>query len=425
MEMLTSSVFLGPLLEQNTITAGLDYYKPTMSQLQYEKEPAAEVTFTLKNRGEQRLADYINTDELQQRLDYLRERGWQPEEIAYLGSLRTAKDQPVFTEAYLGYLTSSELPRVGVLFDQETQDIAVAVMGDLPLATFWETIVMSEVNEAYFEGYVRAHNLDLLELYEEGNERLSEKIATLQANPRIKFADFGTRRHFSMRWQKHVLSRLAAECPNNLIGTSNVALANALGIKPIGTFAHEMPMVYAGLADCRGGDIRNSHGQFLNDWYDYYGPELSIALTDTFTTDFFFSDFTQEQAEKFRGTRHDSGNPLAYGERVIAFYENLGIDPTTKTVVFSDGLDIDTIVALQRRFEDRITTVFGWGTSLMNDLGLPALNIVMKATHIRDPKTGNEADLVKLSDNAGKHTGPVDKVAEYQGTYFITGAIAA
>lgn len=412
----------GPMLEETRISAGLDYYKPTMSQLQYEKQPDAEVTFTFKNRGDQRIADYVDARSLQARFDQLRNYGWDETEIDFLRSQQDSAGRRLFNDEFLGYLGTHSLPEVSVAYDAETDDIAIQTTGDWPLVTYWETVVMSEVNEAYFEGMIRTNGLDVYEVYDEGDRRLSEKIAMLRANPDIKFSDFGTRRHFSLRWQRHVVERLINECPENLVGTSNVAIARELGLKPIGTFAHEMPMVYAGIADALGKDIRSSHGQFLNDWYERYGNDLSIALTDTFGTDFFFADFTPEQADQFRALRHDSGEPVAFGERVIEFYEKLGIDPKTKTIVFSDGLDIDTILALHAHFKDRINAVFGWGTTLTNDLGVKALNIVMKATEVKVVDEGESkfAKLVKLSDNKGKHTGPKEKVEEYEHVFART-----
>ncbi len=398
----------GPLLEHGMITAGLDYYKPTMSQLAYEIEPEAEVTFAFINRGKERLLDYLTVEELQDRFDYIRSVGFQPEELEFLAKLNRLDGSPVFSKDYLDTLAQSELPEVLVTHEEATDDLSIETTGQWPHVTFWETVIMSEVNETYFENYVRSKGIDLFEVYEEGNARLTEKIEILKANPGIKFSDFGTRRHFSLRWQKHVLDRLKTECPDNLLGTSNVALANTMGLKPIGTFAHEMPMVYAGLADGRGQNIRQSHGNFLNDWADKYGDDLSIALTDTFGSKFFFEDFTDEQAQQWAGLRHDSGDPIEFGERAIEFYQSKGIDPTTKTIVFSDSLNIDTIVKLYRHFEGRIGRVFGWGGNLMNDLGIPALNIVAKAVKV------NGRPTVKLSDNPGKVTGPVGVVRLYQ-----------
>lgn len=413
-EEATSALAYGPLTEQGQLSAGLDYYKPTMSQLAFEQEPGAIATFTFKNRGDQRLLDYIDQENLVQRFNQIRQNGWSKSELDYLGSLRDSDDKAVFTDDYLQFLSHASIPPVEVKYDQEKDDLCFETTGPWALSTFWETVVMSEVNEAYFEGYLRKNNINPLDVYEEGDRRLSAKIEILNQRPDIKFADFGTRRHFSLRWQKHVIERLKNECPQNFIGTSNVSLAESCDLKPIGTFAHEMPMAYAGLADARGLDVRSSHKNFLNAWFDRYGDDLSTALTDTFTTDFFFSDFSPEQARKWKGVRHDSGDPFDFAEKLIGFYETSGIDPKTKTVVFSDGLDIETIVALQDRFKGRINTVYGWGTTLTNDLGIKPLNVVMKLTHVALPFWGREADTVKLSDNEGKHTGPEKLVKLYK-----------
>lgn len=409
----------GPLLEGGRFLAGVDYYKVTMSQLAFEQEPDSEVTFCFNNRGEQRLVDHIDAIGLQERFDLLRERGFARAEIDFLADITNSEGEQVFSDEYLEYLQTNELPEVTVRYDEEIEDLAIETTGPWAMVSFWETVVMSEVNEAYFDGMLRGHGFGTLDVYEEGDRRLTEKIKILRDNPDIKFSDFGTRRHFSLRWQMHVIDRLLAECPDNIIGTSNVGLAEKFGILPIGTFAHEMPMGYAGLADARGGDIRGSHNEFLEAWYERYGEDYSIALTDTFGTEFFFSDFTPEQAEQWRGVRHDSGDPFEFGEKLIEFYEEQGVDPTTKTIVFSDGLDMDTIVELYNHFEGRVNLVFGWGTTLTNDLGIKPLNIVMKATHVKTAE-GLEADTVKLSDNKGKHCGPSDLVELYADEYFRT-----
>ncbi len=407
-----SSIEHGPLPLE--LSGGIDLYKPTMSQVAFEQQPDALVTFTFHNRGKQRLAEYVDIELLQHKLDLLQEQGWTDRELSYLRSLANKDNQPYFSSEYLEYLKDSTLPPVHVSLDEDTNDIAIQTTGDWPLVTFWETVVMGEVNEAYFEGYMVAHDINPFDVYEEGDDRLSEKIAILRQNPGIKFSDFGNRRHFSLRWQKHVDERLLSECPDNFLGTSNISLARQLDITPIGTFAHEVPMVYAALADKEGKDIRASHGVMLDDWFERYGESLSIALTDTFGSDFFFADFGGERAAAWRALRHDSGDPIKFGEKVISFYEQHGIDPNTKTIVFSDGLDIATIVSLYNHFKDRVGVVFGWGTTLTNDLGLPALNIVMKATAV------NGINTVKLSDVATKHTGDANTIERYQHIFVPT-----
>ena len=388
------------------LTCGLDYYKLTMSQLQYEYHRNTQVTFALKNRSSALLARYVDVAQLQMHLDAVRARGFVDSELQYLAGLRGSNGQPVFSATYLDYIATHALPAVQVTL--VNGELHVETTGAWPLVTFWETVVMSAVNQHYFVGYVAAHQLSLSDIYAEGQRRLDEKIAVLRQDPTIRIVDFGTRRHFGAAWQTHVVRQLLQRVPQNLLGTSNVHLAHLLNLRPIGTFAHEMPMVYAALADRHHGDVRASHQAFLHDWYARYGVDLAIALTDTFGSDFFFVDFTLSQAYQWRGFRHDSGNPEHFGERVIAYYAERGIDPTTKTIVFSDGLDMATIVRLHQRFAGRIQLVYGWGTNLTNDLGLTPLNIVMKTTSV------DGAPAVKLSDHAGKHMGPADKIAAYK-----------
>ena len=145
--------------------------------------------------------------------------------------------------------------------------------------------------------------------------------------------------------------------------------------------------------------IRGSHNRVLREWWDEYGASLSIALTDTYGTDFFFKDMTEEQARLWKGLRHDSGDPFAFGEKAIAFYEGYGIDPRDKLLIFSDGLEIETICAIADRFAGRIRVTFGWGTNLTNDLGFPPLSLVVKVVEACGHRT------VKLSDNLAKATG--------------------
>ena len=396
------------------LSQGLDYYKATMSQHEFEHFPTVDVTFELKNRARTLLSEYVHPDELHERLESLR-HGWAPEEIAYLASLQNQDGTAQFSEAYLDYLADSPLPEVQVSLDDHG-DIAATSHGEWPLVTFWETVVMSELNELYFDNKLKSEGSSLNELYAEGNRRLDEKIAVLADRPDIKFADFGTRRRFSYGWHKHVVERLATELPNNFVGTSNIYLAHALDLRPIGTYAHELPMVYAALADKEGRNPLEGHNEMLQDWQQTYRGDLSIALTDTFTSEFFFADFTQAQAEIWKGLRHDSGDPIAFGEQVIAFYEAHDIEPLQKTIVFSDGLDLETIVLLADHFKGRINLMFGWGTTLTNDLGLVTNNIVMKAVEVDGVGT------VKLSDNAGKHTGNEETIDRYQ--HYVDARIA-
>ena len=391
--------------ETPSLSQGLDYYKATMGQVEFDKHPNTIVTFELKNRGANKLSTYVTPEQLSARLAELQD-GWNPEEVAYLAGLTNQDGGARFTPEYLDFLADNPLPPVQVGYD-EHHELTVKTTGAWPLVTFWETVVMSELNELYFAGKLAAEDSSLDELYAEGEQRLDSKIATLRDRPDIKFSDFGTRRRFSYDWQKHVIERVANELPDQFLGTSNIFLAHELNLKPIGTYAHEMPMVYAALQDKRTGDPMAGHSKMMRDWEQQYQGDLSIALTDTFTTEFFFEDFGEHGAKTWSGLRHDSGDPYEFGERAIAFYEQHGVDPIDKTLVFSDGLDIDTIISLTDYFENRVKLMFGWGTTLTNDLGLKANTFVMKATEADGVST------VKLSDVQGKHTGPDEQVARY------------
>ena len=400
--------------KSSKISQGLDYYKLTMGMNEYLKHPEAEVTFTLKNRSPNLLSEFATPEELQNNLNNLAE-GWQPSEIAYLAGLQNQDGKETFSQEYLDFLISNPLPPVKIGYDKRG-DLAIEATGKWPLVTFWETVIMSEINEIYFRNKLAREGYSLEEVYAEGDRRLDEKIKLLKSRPDIKFSDFGTRRRFSFNWHRHVIERVANELPNNFIGTSNIYLAHKLGLKPIGTFAHEMPMVYAALADKAGNNPLSGHNQALRDWRDTYGNELSIALTDTFTTDFFFTDFTPDQWSSWKGLRHDSGDPIKFGNKAIKIYKKNGIDPLEKTIVFSDGLDVDEIIRIADYFKDKINVTFGWGTTLTNDLGITPNNFVMKATEVDGVST------VKLSDTPGKHTGPSDKIREY--SEYVKAALA-
>lgn len=396
-----------------SITRGADFYKSTMSQFEYERHPNTEVTFTFKNRGKEPLSRYVAPEELRERFDTIMRNGFQPEEIACLASFQAQDGTARFTAEYLDHLADMQLPELEIGTDPQTGDIAIETTGPWSDVSFWETVVMSEVNEAFYQGKLAAEGLSLADLYAEGDRRLSEKIARLRARPDIKIAEFGTRRRFSAAWQQHVIERLATECPDNLVGTSNIWFAYKFGLRPIGTFAHELPMVSAALEDLRGGNPLDGHDRVIDDWSQRY-PDLRIMLPDTYTSQLCLSSLTREQLETWRGFRHDSGDPIKFGEQLLALYKKYNINPREKLLVPSDGLDMEKMERIANHFGDRINLFHGLGTNATNDLGLPANNFVMKATYVRTPERPEGTPAVKLSDENGKHTGPEWQVRRYQ-----------
>jgi nicotinate phosphoribosyltransferase len=230
-------------------------------------------------------------------------------------------------------------------------------------------------------------------------QRLTQKLELLRGgeaelggdNPFL-FFDFGLRRRYSAALQERVVEQLLAGAPQYFRGTSNVLLAKRLGITPIGTMAHEYLQAYQAF----GFRLRDFQKAALEGWVQEYRGDLGIALTDVVGMDAFLRDFDLYFAKLFDGLRHDSGDPVAWGEKAIAHYQKLRIDPRTRRLVFSDGLDLPRALELYRHFNGRTQTGFGIGTNLTNDTSEQPLNLVMKLTSC------NGQPVAKLSDAPGK-----------------------
>lgn len=390
----------------------LDTYKLTMGQVQWHDYRDVVVRFGLTNRTTKvRLADKINVDELNNQLAHIRSLRFQTDELHYL-SVMHCGDGAMFAPSYIDFLAELRLPsyQLSVCDGQ----LALNFEGKWPEVSLWETLALSTVNELYYRSIL---NMDeVQQALEEGRRRLADKIKRVLAEcPGVTFSDFGTRRRFSRAWQNEVVETLLRELPQNLKGTSNVDIARRNGIMPTGTSAHEMYMVQAAMAHASDERILASHNHVLRDWWAAYGNELSIALTDTFGSDFFFRDMTAQQAAKWKGLRQDSGDPIVFGEKAIRFYEGHGLNPLEKLIVFSDGLDLDAMIGIYKHFLNRIRATFGWGTNLTNDMGHMSLSLVIKAICAMGHST------VKLSDNLAKATGSRDEVERYKRIFGYTG----
>lgn len=380
----------------------LDYYKFTMMYFVWKFFPNVMVTYGFKNRTSKvKLARIIKESDIRQELEHVRTLRFTNRELEYLAQF--------FPVEFLKYLTTFQMPEFKLW--KEAGTYRIEVTGTWLESILWETIILSIVNELYYRALIKREHKNVSQVLDEGRRRLIAKIVILKAHPEIKITDFGTRRRFARLWHREVLETLKREIPDQLVGTSNVFLAMEFGLKPIGTMAHELFMVLAALGGVDPVAIRKSHNRVLQLWWELYGAPLSIALSDTFGTGFFFEDFTSEQAHLWRGLRHDSGDPFAFGEIAIQFYESHTIDPKSKVLVFSDGLDIETIVKLYDRFHDRINVAFGWGTNLTNDLGFVSLSLVVKAI------SANGFRTVKLSDNIAKAMGEFEDIDLYKNIF--------
>lgn len=383
--------------------ADLDIYKLTMLQVAWDRHSDVRVKFSFTNRTtDVRLADIVPVERLREELDHIRTLRFTREELAYLETL------DLFDTSFLFWLKGLQLPEVSV--ETEEGQFRIDAEGRWPDVGLWETLVLSTVNELYYDVLVGPH---ASAWPKEGIDRFQYKCEFLgQEKYRgAPFIEFGTRRRFQRGWQEYVVEKLAIKKRAGLlpgfVGTSNVHLARKFELPPIGTFAHEMFMVYSGIYRDSDESLRDSHNRVLRDWHDRYGDRLSVALTDTYGSDFFFRDMTADQAAAWKGLRHDSGNPFEFAREAERFYRGHGIDPKTKTIVFSDGLTMEKICALYLTFKDTFSLSFGWGTNLTNDMGYRPLSLVMKATEADGHPT------VKLSDNPAKATGPEEEVERF------------
>jgi nicotinate phosphoribosyltransferase len=393
----------------------LDFYKFTMGQLVFKRYTDVPVTYAFKNRTARvDLAEWISEEDLRAELDHVRRLRFNNSELHYLRGTNEYGER-MFGEEYLQFLKNLELPPYAL--GREETGYRLTFSGRWAEAIYWETLALAIVNELYYRALMsRLSPFERDVTLATGRLRLSEKIRALRQRPDITVVDFGTRRRFSREWQFYVDRTLASELPGQFLGTSDTESALAHGLVPMGTSAHEMFMVMSGIMSESDHSIRASHNRVLQDWWGEYGWGLSIALTDTYGTDFFFQDMTAEQARAWKGLRHDSGDPRVFGEKALAFYQRHGIDPREKLLIFSDGLDLETIVQLAEHFAGRIRVSFGWGTNLTNDLGFPALSLVVKAVE------ANGRPTVKLSDNLAKATGRPEDIERFKRIFGYQGS---
>ena len=392
----------------------IDFYKLTMGQLIFLKYPNVDTLFRFLNRTKSiPLSRHIDIGELREQLQHVQTLRVNNTELHYLRGTNEYGER-MFREPYLEFLRDLRLPDFELSVDPSDEQPRLFFPGPWSKNTYWETLALSIISELWCRSQMKDMSRFEHELvWAEGQKRLATKVGSL-TNPQLSdltMSDFGTRRRFSKEWQWYVVRTLVEELlPGQFLGTSNVQCAMDHGLLPMGTSAHELPMIMSGIMHSSDAEIRASSQRVLADWWEIYGEGLSIFLPDTYGSDFFFEDLTYEQVEGWKGFRHDSGDPIEFGEKVLRLYQYHGIDPLTagKFIVFSDGLDLATMIQLHEHFKNRIRISFGWGTNLTNDLGLQTLSLVIKAFE------ANGHGLVKLSDNLDKATGKPDDIERFK-----------
>jgi nicotinate phosphoribosyltransferase len=361
-----------------------DLYKFTMMQVVQHHFAEAEVEYRFKCRNpDVDLSPFV--DEIQGEIRALCDLRFTKDELDYLRRWRFFKSDFV---DLLGLFHLQQRFVTVQRRDDSPKEIDITIKGPWLHTILFEVPVLAIVSEVYYRNTVPKPD------FEEGRRRLGAKIA--QANtietPDFRIADYGTRRRFSRQWQDEVLRTLKRDMATHFVGTSNVRFAMEQGLTPLGTMAHE----YLQACQAVGPRLRDSQSFAFNMWAREYRGDLGIALSDVVGIEAFIRDFDLFFCKLFDGVRHDSGDPFEWGDRLIAHYQKMRIDPRTKTMVFSDSLTVPLAMRLYEYFKGRAQTSFGIGTNLTNDLGYESLQIVIKMTRC------NGQPVAKISDAPSK-----------------------
>lgn len=366
-----------------------DMYKFSMGQTIFHQFTSYKTTWTFKCRNKDVHFTDEMVEEIKEQVQAFCQLRFTEEELQYLDNITWIKG------TYVDFLRLWQ-PRYEefTITTDALCGLAIDAAGTWLNTSMYEIPVLAIVNEVYFR---MAYDYDVL--LKQFKRRLDEKVRLLEEDTyRLSdFSEFGLRRRLSAEAQEMAVKAIAeVELPadSHFIGTSNVYLAKKFNLKPVGTMAHEWIMCTG-----QGNHKHNpaySNWYALDAWVKEYGILNGIALTDTITTDCFLRDFQLTYATLFSGVRHDSGDPYEWGDKMIAHYNSLGINPRTKTLLFSDSLDFERATALYDYFKDKAKVAFGIGTFISNDTDEEALNIVMKTTKC------NGMDVAKISDVAGK-----------------------
>lgn len=397
-----------------------DFYKLLMCQSVFRNRPDTQVAFSLINRSTRiRLADLIDEGELREQLDHVRGLTLARGESTWMRGNTFYGKRQMFRPDFMEFLENLRLPAYHL--EKRDGQYELTFEGRWPEVMLWEipalAIIMELRSRAVHKDMGR---FELQVLYARAMTRLWEKIEELRKlGPDLRMADFGTRRRHSFLWQDWCVQAMVEGLGDQrFIGTSNCLIAMRRDIEAIGTNAHELPMVYAALAD-NDDELRRAPYDVLADWQEEHEGMLRIILPDTYGTKGFL-EHAPDWLAGWTGIRVDSGDPAEGAEMAIRWWRERGEDPRDKLIIFSDGLDVAKIAELFQRFHGRVKVSFGWGTLLTNDFrglvsgdGLAPFSLVCKAV------AANGRPTVKLSDNPEKATGPKAEIERYRRVFDV------
>ena len=364
-----------------------DFYKITMQNAVVKLFPNEKVKYQFINRGKHHFPEGF-AEELRKSVNAMAE-------------LKLTKDEKQFVKEACPYLELPYLDFLGgyhydpseVKIVQTENDLQVTVEGEWYRTILWEVPLLALISELHYE--MNHLERDSNEMVIGKNMEKANKLNKLG----VTFAEFGTRRRHSYKVQDLVVEALVQNKTSKFIGSSNVHFAMKYGVKPIGTHAHEWFMFHAAEYG-----FKMANALSLEHWVDVYRGDLGVALSDTYTTNVNFQQIDKKFAKLFDGVRHDSGDPIEFANKTIKHYEENGINPLFKYIIFSDGLNLEKVEEITKACKDRIGISFGIGTNLTNDVGLKPMNIVMKLIAAQSIN-GDWIPTVKLSDEKGKYTG--------------------
>lgn len=370
-----------------------DLYKFTMQNAVIKHFPRAKVRYDFINRGKTEFPDGF-AEKLRKEIRKTENLKLSKDEKAFLKKTCYYLD-PTYIDFLCGYRFNSG--EIGVI--QKKGNLQISIEGYWYRTILWEVPLMALISELYFKmtGQKTNSESEIIDI-------VRKKILKYKMLD-VKVADFGTRRRYSFENHERIVNELKNYGGKAFTGTSNVYLAYKYNLSPIGTHAHEWFMFHAAKY---GYKITNKTA--LEKWVQTYRGDLGIALSDTYTTDVFFHAFDTKFAKLFDGVRHDSGDPILFADKTIKHYKKLRIDPLSKSIVFSDGLNPKEVERIEKHCRGKIKTAYGIGTNFTNDVGVKPLNIVIKITQAK-PEGQNWIPTVKLSDSKGKHTGDPEAVS--------------
>lgn len=395
-----------------------DFYKLLMCQSVFRNRRDTQVTFSLINRTQSvPLAKLIDEGELREQLDHIRSLSLSRGESTWLrGNTFYGKRQmfrPDFMEWFEGLrLPAYHLERVGDQYE-------LTFEGNWPEVMMWEIPALAVLME--LRGRAVLHDMarfELQVLYARAMTKLWEKVERLRTVPELRIADFGTRRRHSFLWQDWCVQAMLEGLGPRFVGTSNCLIAKNRDLEAIGTNAHELPMVYAALAD---GDAALARAPYdvLADWHEEHEGNLRMILPDTYGTEGFLKR-APDWLAGWTGIRIDSGDPATGAEVAIRWWQERGEDPRDKLIIFSDGLDEEKILELYAQFAGRVRISFGWGTLLTNDFrGLTPGDRLAPFSLVCKAVSADGRPTVKLSDNPNKAMGPVEEIERYKRVFDV------